>query len=219
LATTGVRPATVRLSLAEERIQSVKAFGIAGVMGTLGSVPMRFSELMSTKALEKAGKLAEWQFHTGIFAFELALFGVVYRCVVRDDDNDMLKQGAVGAAALCRALSSTQWTYNTPPTKMWLELGVYFGEGVLAFGIAAAALEWAWDRGLAYRLPGIGLPQNDYYYDDGFRGGPPRYMDRTPMNGISGMPGMNGMPRRSVRDRTLRDRSMMASERFRTNRY
>jgi len=181
----------------------------------LGSVPMRFSELISTKAFEKAGKLAEWEFHTGIFAFELALFGVVYRCVVREDDNDMLKQGAVGAAALCRALSCTHWTYGTAPTKMWLELGVYFGEGVLAFGCAAAALEWAWDRGLAYRLPGIGLPPNDYYYDE-FRGGPPRYMDRTSVNGIP----RNGVPRRTVRDRALRDRSMMmAPERFPMNRY
>jgi len=217
---------SVQLNLAEERIESVKACGIAGLMGTLASAPVRASELLASNAFAKAGTLAEWQFTTGVFAVELALFGVVYRCIVRDDDNDMLKQGAVGAAALCRALSSSHWVASMPASKMWLELAVYFGEGVLAFGCAAAALEFAWDRGIAYRLGGIGLPPTygffDNFYDEplsmnrnpvrrlpppsspdlfprnNYRGEAPRYYRSGPSQTYMDRSSVGGMTRRSV---------------------
>jgi len=242
--------ASVQLNLAEERIESVKAFGIAGIMGTLASAPVRASELLASNAFAKAGTLAEWQFTTGVFAVELALFGVVYRCIVRDDDNDMLKQGAVGAAALCRALSSSHWVSSMSASKMWLELAVFFGEGVLAFGCAAAALEFAWDRGIAYRLGGIGLPSTygyglfDAFYDDSmpvnrnarrlpppstpdifprnnYRGESPRFYRSGPSQTYMDRTSVGGMTRRSpglMRGRSVRDRTLRSTERFRLTR-
>lgn len=172
LAPTAHRsPASVRLSLDEERIESGKACVIASISGTFASAPVKASALLATNALTKATALAEWEFSVGTLAVELALFGVVYRCVVRNDDNDMLRQGAVGAFALCRALSSMQVSTSSNP-DVWLHdvstmarFGIYFGESALAFGLAAWALEFAWNKGWARRLPGIGLPQYYSYYE------------------------------------------------------
>ena len=106
---------------------------------------------------------------------QLALFGVVYRCAVRCDDSSPLRQGAVAAAALCNALSTLPLaTKDLWTDKTMLSFFVHFGEDVIAFGFAARALEWAWSRGYADPLPGIGLPPEErYYYDQ-----PPRYYDR-----------------------------------------
>ena len=92
--------ASVRLNLEREKEESAKACAIAAISGDLASLP--------SFALDKTITTpAEWQYHLGMLAPELALFGAVYRCTVRYDDNDALKQGAVGAFAMCRALAST----------------------------------------------------------------------------------------------------------------
>jgi len=177
--------ASVRLNIGEERVESVKACAIAAISGTFWSAPVKASEFVAAKgAAGKATALlvAQWQYSFISLAVQLALFGAVYRCAVRNDNNDMLKQGAVGAFALCRSCAATQVLSLSGPDT-WLQLGTYFGESILAFGGAAAALEYAWNRGYARRLPGIGLPQYWYdepppYYRDGpgppfNRGGPP----------------------------------------------
>lgn len=171
LAPASRRPAAAlaRLSLEPapwpERVQSAKAAGIAAVSGSVASAPVKASALLASNALSKGKEsvslMNEWVFCTVELGVELALFGAVYRCIVRSDDNDMLKQGAIGAFALCRALASTQILKDT---NTWMQIGTYFGESALAFSAAAAALEFAWDRGWCRRLPGIGLPP--YYYDD-----------------------------------------------------
>lgn len=140
----------------EERSESVKAGGIASLTGTMASAPVKASAVLATLPV-KATALASWQISTCVFAVQLFLFGIVYRCTVRCDDNDALRQGAVGAAALCRALGLMQ-TNNAWTGDRWLQLGLSFGESALAFGVAAAALEFAWDKGYGRRLPGLGLP-------------------------------------------------------------
>ena len=116
----------------EERSESVKAGGIASLTGTMASAPVKASAVLATLPV-KATALASWQISTCVFAVQLFLFGIVYRCTVRCDDNDALRQGAVGAAALCRALGLMQ-TNNAWTGDMWLQLGLSFGESALAFG-------------------------------------------------------------------------------------
>lgn len=150
-----VAPIQLRLSpstLEEEREESVKAAGIAVVAGGLMALPGKMTSLLAAHATT-----AQWEFSTIALAIQLALFGIVYRCTVRSDDNEYLKQGAVGAAALCRALLTTHVDKKLGP-DMWLQIGACFGESILAFGGAAAMLEFAWTRGWGSRLSAQGLP-------------------------------------------------------------
>ena len=148
------RTAPLTLSLRDERTESGKVCAISAIAGSLASAPVKLSTLYASNAFVKSSTLGQWEFSITVLAVQLALFGVVYRAAVRCDDNDNLKQGAVGAAALCRALSalpvSNSWTPET-----WLQLGVFFGEGALAFGCAATAIEFAWDKGWATPLQGV----------------------------------------------------------------
>lgn len=173
LAPAAQRSAAVsmRLSLEEERIESVKAVGIAAVSGSLLAAPVKASVLLASSlksgAPIAASAFTQWEFTTLMLAFELALFGAVYRCIVRSDDNDLLKQGAVGAFALVRALSATQFSSIS---DVWLQIITHFGEASLAFGGAAAALEYAFGKGYARRIPPEGLPNPETgypeYHDD-----------------------------------------------------
>ena len=160
------RAASPRLALAEERTESAKAGVIAAVCGSVCSAP---AALVSTIAFTP-----QWEFATDALALQLALFGVVYRYAVRTDKNEQLQQGAVGAFALVRTLSSVQVGSQCsalplncgPPIgyldwDMLLQLGAYFGESALAFGGAAFALEFAWSKGWAKRLPAEGLPAEE----------------------------------------------------------
>ena len=160
------RTTTPHLALAEERAESGKAAAIAAIAGSICATP---AALLASNAFS-----AQWEFSTDALAVQLFLFGVVYRYATRSDDNDMLKQGAVGAFALTRTLSSVQvgaqctalpLSCGAPLSyldwDMLLQLGAYFGESALAFGGAAFALEQCWDRGWASRLPPGGLPTED----------------------------------------------------------
>ena len=153
-----------RCSLAEERVESGKAGGIALLSGSLVAAP---AALLASNAFSP-----QWEFATDMLAVELALFGVVYRYAVRSDESEQLKQGCVGAFALVRALSSVQvgaqcsalpLSCGAPlgyfDWEMLLQLGGYFGQSALAFGGAAAALELCWSKGWAARLPADGLPK------------------------------------------------------------
>ena len=158
--------ASPQCALAEERTESAKAGAIAAVSGSLCSVP---AALVASNAFTP-----QWEFSTDMLVVQLLLFGVVYRYAVRSDDNEQLKQGAVGAFAVCRALSSIQvgTQCSAIPLNCGAPLGyfdwdmilqgsAYFGESALAFGGAAFALEQAWSRGFAKRLPAQGLPSED----------------------------------------------------------
>ena len=158
-----------------ERFESIKAAICSATSGTIASAPVKLSTLVSSKALESAPALAQWQWGIGSMGVELALFGLVYRCAVRNDDNYMLKQGAVGAFALMHSLSSTHAAKMWSP-EMWLSLGIHFGEAALAFGCAAAALEFAWDKGWGTRLnylPGMsyGYGGSNRRYGSGYASG------------------------------------------------
>lgn len=159
--------------ITEERAESAKAGFITSIAGSLAASPVKASALIVSNNLYQ-----QWQYSSVALAVQLAFFGIVYRYAVRSDDNDMLKAGAVGGFVMCHTLSSpqilSQFSGKSSPDqwKMWIQLGASFGESVIVFGLAAAALEWAFNRGWLYRLPGYsGLPQRDEYFGDFFNFG------------------------------------------------
>ena len=163
--------ASVRLSLEIERSESWKCAFISAFSGSLASAPIKASSLIASVAsspgeapkwslLASSNAASHYQFGLMSMFVELALFGVIYRCVVRYDDNDALKQGCVGGFALFHAMSATQVTKMWSP-EMFLQIGANVGVSALAFGVAASTLEFCFDRGVAFRLPGA-LPFDDY---------------------------------------------------------
>lgn len=109
--------------LEEERVESAKACAIAAVSGFFASIPALSVSHQITKF---AMSPVQWQFTEGMYLVELALFGACYRTIVRSDDNGPLRQGAVGAFALCRALASlpvsSTWTPQLSSQVRSLEL-------------------------------------------------------------------------------------------------
>lgn len=151
--------ASVRM-LREEPGEFLKAGAIASLSGGLATLPVKASALLASGGASASVRALisspQWEFNIYALAVQLSVFAVVYRCSVRMDDNDTLKQIIIFSFILFRAFSSTQVKSMWTP-EMWLQLLTYFGESALAFGVAAAALEYAWNRGIAYRLPGIGV--------------------------------------------------------------
>jgi len=120
---------------------------------------------MGTKAF-----MAKMAFGTTTLAVQLALFGVIYRYAARSDSSDKVNFVTMFGFALCRALACIPQEFSS---DTWLQLGVYFGESALAFGAAACAVEYAWDRGWCRPLWYL----DPYGYEESFdgRGGfPPR---------------------------------------------
>ena len=146
----------------EDRIESAKAGALAAVAGSLAATPVG-------ALLPVPGVLTpQWEWDSDTLAASLALFGLVYRYATRSDaDNDMLKQGAVGAFAITRVLASVR--VGEQCTALPLECGPplgYFDWAMLsqlasagahaaaAYGGAALAIEAAFDKGLLARVPG-----------------------------------------------------------------
>lgn len=91
-----------------------------------------------------------------------ALFAIVYRyCVREDDDNEMLNMGVIGAFVLVRTLGRV--TVPSYCTAVPLDCGDPIGyfdwsmitqvafnglESVALFGGVAAAMDWSFDRGI-----------------------------------------------------------------------
>ena len=166
--------ASVRMYIPdEERSQSAKAGAVASLSGSIASAPVKASALLGSKAFT----WSQWEFSTGALAAELFFFGLLYRLAIREDDNDQLKQTVVGAFALFRAFSATQ-VGSKISSDTWLQVCAYFGESILAFGGAAFALEYVWNRGRAFPcLPEL-PPSFDREFDrfrDYDRDYPPRY--------------------------------------------
>jgi len=96
-----------------------------------------------------------------------ALFAIVYRyCVREDDDNDMLNMGVIGAFVFVRTLSRIRVPSYCTAVPLdcgdplgyldWDMLGqlVWNGaEGVAIFGGAAAAMEIAYKKGWISKFP------------------------------------------------------------------
>ena len=80
-----------------QRIESLKCAVVGAVSGALCLAPVAaYHDLLYSDALSVNG-LAQWEFDTDMGALEGALFAIVYRYVIREDDNPMLNQGCLGA--------------------------------------------------------------------------------------------------------------------------
>lgn len=155
-----VRMPTVAMQLRRESgVESAKVAAIAAFTGSVSTAPVKASAFIAGK-----GMTSQFIFANYALAFQLAVFGVVYRWAVRSDNDDGLRQGMVAAFAACLAVSSTHVKVAFSP-EMWLELAGNFGLGVLGFGFAAYAIEYAYYEGWARRMPGTGaiLPPPPYY--------------------------------------------------------
>jgi len=146
LAPAPGRSASASIAMSTE---NVKAGGITAFAGTIASAPVKATALMTSKAMT-----ASLAFNTWSLAVELALFGIIYRYAVRSDGDDLTKGGMLLMFTLFRALASTHMAEKTSgwTPDMWLQFAAYFGESALAFGAAATALEYAWERGWTQRL-------------------------------------------------------------------
>ena len=73
-----------------QRIESIKTAALGAISGGIAGAP--FVALHDVPAYG----LATWEFDTDMGALQGALFAIVYRyCVREDDDNEMLNMGVV----------------------------------------------------------------------------------------------------------------------------
>lgn len=141
-----------------ERIESGKAAVSGAIAGSLAFAPVAY--------FTHAGNLAQFEFDTDMSAIEGALFAVVYRYAVREDENPQLKQGAVGAFVAVRILSRIQTSTSciALPLRcgeplsyfdwaMLAQLSVGAVESAAIFGAAAAAIEALVSKGWLRRFP------------------------------------------------------------------
>eukprot|EP00669_Euglena_mutabilis_P011845 TRINITY_DN6452_c0_g1_i1.p1 TRINITY_DN6452_c0_g1~~TRINITY_DN6452_c0_g1_i1.p1 ORF type:complete len:327 (+),score=52.08 TRINITY_DN6452_c0_g1_i1:28-981(+) len=134
-----------------ERLESLKAAGLAAVVGSVAA---------AGPGLLVAGLGAQWEFDVDMLALSSALFGVVYRYAVRTDPNPNLRQGVVGAFALVRTVAAIRVPATCTPFPLscgppleyfnWDMLQQAVGAALpafAAFGAAAVGLEVAMARG------------------------------------------------------------------------
>ncbi|KAL9179010.1 hypothetical protein ACHAXT_011983 [Thalassiosira profunda] len=144
-----------------QRIESTKTALLGLVSGGILSTP--FIALHDIPAYGAAS----WEFDTDMGSLQSALFAIVYRyCVREEDDNEMLNQGVVGAFVVTRTLSRVRVpSYCTAaPLECGDPLG-YFDwdmiqqlvlnglESVALFGGAALAMEYAYGKKWISKFP------------------------------------------------------------------
>lgn len=87
-----------------QRIESVKCVVAGALGGGVAVTPVAYLH----SAMVSSNALAQWELWTDMASLQAALFAIVYRYAVRDDDNPMLNQGVIGAFVLARTLSAIQ---------------------------------------------------------------------------------------------------------------
>jgi len=97
-----ITPTVLQFSAAE-RIESVKAGAIGGIVGATAATPFLY---LSSTILSAPNPTGQWEFQTDMASIEGALFAICYRYIVRQDglENEMLKTGALGAFIIIRTL-------------------------------------------------------------------------------------------------------------------
>ena len=117
-----------------ERIESIKAgiltgLAIAAIAGIGAVVNPEFMRL-PTIALDVC-----------IAGFSGGLFGITYRHLVSQGQDEHLKSGAIGAFALVRGLAQAElfWVYRE---NLWA-VGIAIVENFVMFGVAALLLDFA----------------------------------------------------------------------------
>lgn len=119
-----------------DRLNSLKAAGLAGFTAAL---------MVAMFWLAHPTPLG-WLIPLAIAAVSGSLFGITYRYAVRQDPNPQVKAGVVLAFGLVRGLALSQQAGMFWPAIVWSTM-VACGESLALFAGAAAALEWAHQRG------------------------------------------------------------------------
>lgn len=84
-----------------QRLESVKCAVIGALSGSIAVVPVTFLHYAATS-------LSQWELATDMAAAQGALFAIVYRYAIRNDDNPMLNEGVLGAFVIVRTLPTIQ---------------------------------------------------------------------------------------------------------------
>lgn len=133
--------------LTAERIESLKAGMLAALSFTLAySLTVVGNTLVLAEQFETLAALPittalDLVVRVAVAWLSGFLFGVTYRYVIREDKNPHLKEGAVLAFGLVRALAPVEGQPNLTDA-FWL-LGVLGMESILCFAIARLTLDWA----------------------------------------------------------------------------
>jgi len=91
-----------------QRIESLKSVVLGALSGGIAVTPIAYLHYVYFASNES---IAQWEFVTDMSSLQAALFAIVYRYAVRqNDDNPMLNQGVVGAFVIVRTLSNIQVT-------------------------------------------------------------------------------------------------------------
>lgn len=151
-----------------QRIESIKCLVVGGLAGSLALAPVALvHDVFFLAPHVTTSGLAQWEFDNDMASLVSALFAIVYRYCIRQDENEQLKQGVVGAFVLTRTLSRIV----VPPycTAIVLNCGSPLGyldwsmiqqglvngvESAVMFGATAAAMEWAMSKGYISKFPG-----------------------------------------------------------------
>eukprot|EP00560_Eucampia_antarctica_P008993 CAMPEP_0197825568 /NCGR_PEP_ID=MMETSP1437-20131217/2613_1 /TAXON_ID=49252 ORGANISM="Eucampia antarctica, Strain CCMP1452" /NCGR_SAMPLE_ID=MMETSP1437 /ASSEMBLY_ACC=CAM_ASM_001096 /LENGTH=213 /DNA_ID=CAMNT_0043425599 /DNA_START=86 /DNA_END=724 /DNA_ORIENTATION=- len=88
-----------------QKIESIKT-GVVGLLsGGIAAAPVIALHDLVFADQTIINQSAQWEFDTDMGSIEAALFAIVYRYCVRDDDNEMLEMGCIGAFVVVRTLS------------------------------------------------------------------------------------------------------------------
>jgi hypothetical protein len=88
----------------QQRLESIKCVVVGALSGGIAVTPLTaLHDILLGPEMNNG--FAQWEFDTDMGSLEAALFAIVYRYVVRTDDNPMLNQGAIGTFVLVRTLS------------------------------------------------------------------------------------------------------------------
>ena len=144
-----------------QRIESIKTATVGLLSGGILSTPfIALHDIPSYGA-------ASWEFDTDMGSLQSALFAIVYRyCIREEDNNEMLNQGVVGAFIVVRTLSRVRVPgYCTAAPldcgdpigyldyDMLAQLGLNGLESVALFGGAALAMEYAYKKKWISKFP------------------------------------------------------------------
>ncbi len=121
-------------SLWQERLESIKAAILSGL--TLAIIA-GFGSLINPEFMQ----IPTIALDIGVAGFSGGLFGITYRHLVSQSQDEHLKSGAIGAFALVRGLAQAElfWVYRN---NLWA-VGIALVESFVLFGVAALILDLA----------------------------------------------------------------------------
>ena len=144
----------------QARVDSAKS-GIVGLLaGGIALTPFSALHDIFIGGGSVVNGVAQWEFDTDMGSLEAALFAIVYRYCIREDENPMLNQGVIGAFVIVRVLSKIQVPEycSAAPLDCGSPLGYFdwnmIQQGILSgvesaalFGAAAVAMDYCFQKG------------------------------------------------------------------------